>query len=149
MGGGPKYLKKLQVILNNSTICHGGRQEDITKTLQEKCGWLDVKETVQFQMAVMMWHALRMKTPRQLAEKFTVNEDSTVSTAPARLMTVRTSFHWRGVTIWNNLSQEWRNNLSHPRFRKDLRKWLIAQRHGKQMETGHDASQGMDGNIKH
>ena len=76
-----KYLRKLQVICNNTIrFVTGAGERTLTLELVNSVNWLTVKEMIRFQTLVMGWKLFRMGAPRKLAEKFTVNEDWTVVT---------------------------------------------------------------------
>ena len=85
-------------------------------TLMRSCDWLDIQETVNFQTVLLMWNSMWRKTPHFLAKKITRNDDFSVHTEPARLMTVEQGFRWWGVSLWNQMSLELRSNSSLPRF---------------------------------
>ena len=126
-GGAPlRYLKKLQVILNNTArFVTGDGRRTAKSTLLEKCKWLSIEETITLYTGVRMWNVLRRRIPKNLTSKIVLNEDSSVSTTPARLITTSRSFRWHGTELWNNLSTELRENLSLPSFKRNLRKWII------------------------
>ena len=64
-----------------------------------KCNCLDVDKMVKFQTGIMKWNLMRRRMLCHLAEKMRLNDDSTVMTEEARLMTTRTSFCWHGVSL--------------------------------------------------
>ena len=134
-GCSPHLYEKIAAVLNNtSRFVTGDGKRTRKSILLKKFGWLDVQETAKLHMGVMMWNILRRGAPSPLARKFTLNEDSTVTTDAPRLLTTTMVFRWKGVALWNNISQALRENLSLPSFKKDLKKWLIAQRAEQEIE---------------
>ena len=120
------YLKRLQIIMNNTArFVTGDRRCTSKMTLLNKCKWLSIEETVRLYTGVQMWNVLRRKISQNLATKFVLIDDNLVSTEPACLMTTTTNFHWRVMGLWNNLSQDLRDDLSLPSFKRKLRKWNV------------------------
>ena len=69
----------------------------------EACGWLSVKEMVEYHSTLTLWKIITFKVPCQLYDEFTIEHDGRISTEEARLKT--TASYWRNrVTVsWNAL----------------------------------------------
>ena len=121
-----KHIKKIQALINRTArwITGAGRREKINKLMTE-CGWLKFEDLVQYQTIISLWKIIRLETPGYMKDKIRPVEDNKVETQLPRLMTTTLSFRWRTTRSWNSMPNELRSNTSLPRFKKQLKKWLM------------------------
>ena len=115
-GATAHYLNKIQTIMNNNSrfVLKLGRRTSTRKLMQEM-GWLDVRELSLYHSLVIMCNITRRKIPYQIAEKMLINDDWTLQTHPARLLTTKNCFRVRTTEDWNKLDPEIRTTQSLPR----------------------------------
>ena len=124
-----KYLSKIQVIMNDTVrFIKNKNRRTSTRPLMELVGWLDIKELVDYHSLLMMWRILRIKKPKYFENKIKIENDEKISTSFARLKNTESGFRWRTIPKWNSLSLELRKENSYPRFKRNLKKWILKQR---------------------
>ena len=99
-----------------------------TRDLMESVGWLEIDELAIFHSLLMMWRVVRLNAPRYFEDKIKLENDNELSTNIPRLQNTASGFRWRTVTLWNGMSSELRSELSYPRFKRNLKKWIIKRR---------------------
>ena len=124
-----KYLDKLQRLQNNTArfVINGGQRWKSEKLLNE-CGWLSVREMVNYHSNLVLWKVLHHQTPRQLREKFHLTEDWKVSTSLPRLQVTSTYWRWRVCHSWNEMSEEVRKEVKISVFKNKMKKWILDKR---------------------
>ena len=104
-------------------------------TLMKECGWLSVARLTKYHSLIYMWKIIKLNKPEQMRHKLTINEDLTIATTPATLLTVSAGFRWRTTTEWNNLSTELRNCNKIQTFKRKLKTHILELREPEQNET--------------
>ena len=128
-GTQPKYLNKLQVVMNNAArFVSGAGRRVSTIQLMEQVNWLTIRELTTYHTLVLAWKMVRFSTPRHLANKITIHPDYTMTTEQPRLQNTEMGLRWRIVHEWNTIPQELREAQSLPRFKLNTKKWLKTQR---------------------
>ena len=100
------------------------------------CNWLTASEMVKYHSLVVMWKALRRRTPDYFTDKLNLDEDDKITLTPARLVMTAESFRWRTANWWNTLPDSMREQMSLPLFKKQLRTWLLDQRGDQNEDPG-------------
>ena len=81
-----KYLKKLQIILNDAAQFITGFGRRCNKlTLMEAVAWLDIVELTEMHTLNLTWRILRSRQPRNLADKFEMSPDNEIMTNIPRI----------------------------------------------------------------
>ena len=114
----------------------GGKKEEKKKTFIESIDWMDIQELIEFHSLLFTWRVLRRNTPLYLREKFQLNTDNTINTPIPRLMNTEKGYRWRVISQWNNMDTELRGELSFPRFKKSLKRWIMSRRPPKEDSLG-------------
>ena len=128
-GTDKKYITKIQTIMNNA-IRHvtGLHKRTSTDVLMREVGWLDIRELITFHSLLMFWRIIYLKTPRYMMEKLNVQDDISISPQFTRLQNTRMGFRWRTIPLWNSMNLELRTEKSYPRFKKNLKNWILKNR---------------------
>ena len=111
-------IHKLQLVQNFAArIILGLRKYDHISAGLRSLRWLNVKQRLMVNDAVMMHKCLKGLSPSYLSDKFstratiherqTRNRDS-LNIPSSRINAGQRAFHYRGVKVWNNLSKELR-----------------------------------------
>ena len=96
--------------------------------------WLNVKQRLMVNDAVMMHKCLKGLSPSYLSDKFstraTVHERQTrnrdsLNIPPSRINAGQRAFYYRGVKVWNDLSKELREITNTKVFKRRLINELI------------------------
>ena len=123
-----KYVKKIQIILNNTVrFITGAKKRDKTQKLMESVGWLSAKELIVYHTLVMGWEIIKLNTPQCLSELKERQPDNNVTTTSPRLMNTSLRLRWRVCNEWNKLPSELRQINILPRFKTNLKKWFKKQ----------------------
>ena len=121
-----KYLSKIQIIMNKTIRFMTNRNKRTkSRELMTLVGWLNIHELTKFHSLLLMWRIVRLNSPRYFENKINVTNDDKLSTTIPRLQNTESGFRWRTVTWWNEMSQELRRELSYPRFKNKLKKWIL------------------------
>ena len=124
-----KFTTKIQVIMNDAArFVFNKNRRTSTKDLMQAMGWMDVHDLTDFHTLLLTWRILRLNIPRYLAEKFSRIEDDKIATEKPRLKNTEKGFRWRSVSLWNSMIPSLRQEKSYPRFKNQLRKWILKQR---------------------
>ena len=112
-GAPPTLLKKIQTILNKAarfvTRCH---PRTSTLTLMKKCNWLKIRELVSYMSILAMWNIVHNKSPEQLHDPITIDENYKLNSRPPRLLNTEQSFKHRTIADWNLLPETTRTNTN-------------------------------------
>ena len=129
-GSAPKsQLKNVQIVINRAArFVTGLHKRTSTLTLMNACNWLPIAELVNLHSLISMWNVPHRQIPRQLYDEITTDNEMIISTSAPRLLMVAHSFRWKTVGLWNQMGQEIRTQLSLPKFKKMVKKWLKEQR---------------------
>ena len=129
-GGGPdKYMNKVQIILNKTArFINGQGRMSTIKGLMESCKWLRVKEMVSLYSLTLLWKVIWLQSPLHLNRKINVLDNMTLSTSAARLQSTQASFRWRSISTWNQLPSDIRHQQSLPKFKSNVKKWILSRR---------------------
>ena len=63
-----------------------------------------------------------------MAEKLRLEENDLIADQYTRLQNTRSGYRWRTIPLWNSMSVELRAELSYPRFKRELKKWILKAR---------------------
>ena len=125
----PKYLDKLQAIMNNSIrFVTGYGKRTKTRKLMEAVNWLNIHELEKFHTLLLTWKIVRMNTPQYMSEKIKIDQENKISTSKPRLQNTMRGFRWKSIKYWNDLDTDLREEMSLPKFKRNIRKWIINQR---------------------
>ena len=121
-----KYLSKIQIIMNKTIrfVLNKSRRTKSSE-LMTAVGWLDIYELSKFHSLLLMWRIVRLNSPRYFENKIKIEKDNRLSTSTPRIQNTESGFRWRTVISWNEMSPELRQELSYPRFKRNLRKWIL------------------------
>ena len=120
-----KYLRKLQVLCNNTIrFVTGANRRATTRELVTSVNWLTVKELIKLHTLVAAWKIVWQSTPLILSEKFTLDQDRLLYTDRPRLQNTAMGTRWRMMTEWNLLPRELRLMGTLPRFKIRVKKWI-------------------------
>ena len=128
-------IHKLQLVQNFAArIILGLRKYDHISAGLRSLRWLNVKQRLMVNDAVMMHKCLRGLSPSYLSDKFstratiherqTRNRDS-LNIPPSRINAGQRAFYYRGVKVWNDLSKELREITNTKVFKRRLINELI------------------------
>ena len=92
-------------------------------TLLTECGWLSIREMIQYHSLIQLWKIVRMHKPEHF-EDYEIDDQDIISTTPPRLQFTREGFRWRTISDWNKLTPELRELKSLPVFKKKVKKDL-------------------------
>ena len=109
-GTTPNHMKKIQIVINSAArmITGLGRRTKISR-LMEACNWLTVDEMATYHTTLAMWNTIWRKSPLEVHNRITIDNQFKLSTQPPRLQTTQANFRHRGVKIWNQLDLETRS----------------------------------------
>ena len=128
-------IHKLQLVQNFAArIILGLRKYDHISAGLRSLRWLNVKQRLMVNDAVMMHKCLKGLSPSYLSDKFstratiherqTRNRDS-LNIPPSRINAGQRAFYCRGVKVWNDLSKELREITNTKVFKRRLINELI------------------------
>ena len=128
-------IHKLQLVQNFAArIILGLRKYDHISAGLRSLRWLNVKQRLMVNDAVMMHKCLKGLSPSYLSDKFstratiherqTRNRDS-LNIPSSRINAGQRAFYYRGVKVWNNLSKDLRETTNTKVFKKRLINELI------------------------
>ena len=124
-----KYLNKIQVTLNNAArFITNMPKRAKTQALMTAVDWLNIWELGKFHSLITAWKMVHFKTPKNLTDKITTDENLNMETSTPRLQNTLSSFRWRCMDDWNILPQEIKNCPNLSRFKLQLRKLIISKR---------------------
>ena len=125
-----KILRNAQTILNDTARFIANKPDRRSKTLDlmKEQGWLTITEMAHHSSLQLLWKILRQKSPENLSEKITLDQDHYALTDYPRLQHTQKGFRWKTCQIWNEMPRELRENEYFPKFKKESKKWLIRQR---------------------
>ena len=119
----PKYMDKLQILLNNTMrIITGLGKRTKCRKLLEEVKWLSIYELAELHSIILTWKMINLGAPSYLSEKIKITEDNMISTDKPRLQNTARGFRWRCVPLWNSMEQDIRTETSLPIFKKNLKK---------------------------
>ena len=114
-----KYRDKLQIVLNNTArFVTGMGKRASKKALMNACGWLDINEMIVYHSLSQMWRIVHLQVPLHIHRKLNINQDFHIETTIPRIKNTESSFRWKNVAIWNQLSDEMKSMQSLPVFKK-------------------------------
>ena len=130
-------IKKLQLVQNFACriITNTGKFDHISPGLRE-LNWLPVKEQLLLREAIMMYKCVNELAPHYLSDLFTKRSDihqrDTRSHDLLQIPLYKTSagqrsFHYRGVTIWNDLDIKFKKLDSLKTFKNELKRSMLEQ----------------------
>ena len=128
-------IHKLQLVQNFAArIILGLRKYDHISAGLRSLRWLNVKQRLMVNDAVMMHKCLKGLSPSYLSDKFstratiherqTRNRDS-LNIPSSRINAGQRAFYYRGVKVWNNLSKDLREITNTKVFKRRLINELI------------------------
>ena len=139
-GGCSSYLiLALQVIQNRAARCVT-RLPWMTPTsvLLKQCGWLSVRQLVEYHSLVLLFKIRSCKKPsyiyKRIGNETVSNTRQELNRVNSRLLrdfrgmrteTARTTFIPRTIGQWNRLPQELRNIEDINQFKCQLRTWIV------------------------
>ena len=97
-------------------------------TLMKAVNWMTATEMIKFYTLIMAWKTIYMGAPQHLATKLTLHPDNTITTSTPRLQNTSMGLRWRYCTNWNSMTPELRKNISLPRFKTNLKRWILDAR---------------------
>ena len=125
----PNFLKKVQVVLNSAArMCTGMSKLTKQRDLMEKCGWMDVEETVTYYSLQQMWKTLRWRLPGYMTDKIALEDDDILATCRPRLQITAGSYRHKTVERWNGMPNHLRTEMSIAKFKKGLKEWIKSSR---------------------
>ncbi|CAB3998563.1 Hypothetical predicted protein [Paramuricea clavata] len=130
-------IKKLQLVQNFACriITNIGKFDHISPGLRE-LNWLPVKEQLLLREAIMMYKCVNELAPHYLSDLFTKRSDihqrDTRSHDSLQIPLYKTSagqrsFHYRGVTLWNDLDIKHKKLDSLKTFKNELKRSMLEQ----------------------
>ncbi|CAB3979720.1 Hypothetical predicted protein [Paramuricea clavata] len=130
-------IKKLQLVQNFACriITNIGKFDHISPGLRE-LNWLPVKEQLLLREAIMMYKCVNELAPHYLSDLFTKRSDihqrDTRSHDSLQIPLYKTSagqrsFHYRGVTLWNDLDIKFKKLDSLKTFKNELKRSMLEQ----------------------
>ena len=103
-GASSNFITSAQRLQNKiGRWVYGLNKRTKTITILETCSWLSIQEQTSYHSLIQLWKLLRMNKPSNMATKFTLEADNTVSTTAPRLLFTTNGFRWRTTTTWNQL----------------------------------------------
>ena len=128
-------IKKLQLVQNFAArIVLGLRKFDHISQGIRSLNWLSVCDRLYLNDAIMIFKCIHNLVPRYLAEKFIFRSQTNIRNTRqsnhlnilrCRLATGQRSFSYRGAKLWNNLSDDLKNENSVKAFKLKLTKQLL------------------------
>ena len=131
MGGGAtiNYIQKAQILMNSAMrFATGAPKRTSISKLFKQCGWLTLDELNKFHSTLHLWKIIGMNKPMYMRRTLEIDTESKLSTAYPRLQFTAGCYRWRGIQYWNSMPDSLRNNLILPKFKKQLKLWIIQQR---------------------
>ena len=124
-----KESKQIQVIINKcARMVLGKTRRTRTRALMIGCNWFYFSELVQYHSLLIMWKLVHLNIPRHLRSKIEISQDNIVNTTKGRIKTSSSSFRWRTIQDWNDLSPELRQEENIGMFKKSLKKFITERR---------------------
>ena len=81
-----KYMKKLQIILNNAArFISGMGKRSSSRSLMEAIDWLNIQELMEVHTLNLAWRILRRDQPRNLAAQFEMDTEGRIQTGSHRI----------------------------------------------------------------
>ena len=128
-GATANYLAKAQVLMNSAArFATGLPKRTRIKDLFKECGWLTLHKLNYFHSCLHLWKIIRMGKPMHMKRQFLVDNQNKISTAQPRLQFSEDCYRWRTIRYWNDLPDTIRGNLVLPKFKKQLKKWILERR---------------------
>ena len=128
-------IYKLQLVQNFAArIILGLRKYDHISAGLRSLRWLNVKQRLMFNDAVMIHKCLKGLSPSYLSNKFstkaTIHDRQTryrdsLNIPSSRINAGQRAFYYRGVKVWNNLSKDLREITNTKAFKRRLINELI------------------------
>ena len=129
-------MRKLQVLKNSTLrLLLGKRYDTPTHNLLTESKSLSVNQTVAYSMVTQVWKIRKSEQPRYHYSRLfgringpDVNTRSVTShelRLDFRLSTGRSSFFYHASNLWNNLPAEIRDSGTLPRFKRNVKKWIM------------------------
>ena len=128
-GTHPTHMKKLQRIQNNTAryVLNKGKKWKTLKLMRE-VNWLSVMEMMQYHSLILLWKLKNHNKPKQIANKFSWENNGNLNIVEPRLQTTNTHYRWRTSRMWNELSPELKNANKISRFKTELKSWIKNRR---------------------
>ena len=124
-----KYLRKIQVICNNTIrFVMGAGTRTSTMELVSSLNWLTAREMISYHTLMTAWKLVWMQIPRLLAQQDTLDDDRMLQTTIPRLQNTTMGVRWRVRTGWNKLPLEIRSIGTLPKFKTSVKKWIKGNR---------------------
>ena len=141
-GTQPKYLKKIQIIMNNAVRwAIGAQKRTKSKDLMEAANWLDIHEMIRLQTLTITWKTLYLNQPQHLDENIYRDPNNNLYTTQPRLMNTESNLRWRMCKEWNLLPTELKTIQSLPRFKSRVKTWLKSTRTPSPPDPGPNMTQ--------
>ena len=126
---------KLQVLQNSvNRLITGARQGTATTDLLDDTNSLSFQQMVAYYMLIMVHKNTLTGKPAYLAEKLSLRQENarelrgwggrTVEIPDYSLETSRAGFVYRGGRLYNSLSRNLREEMSIPKFKEGVKKWV-------------------------
>ena len=132
----PTMVNKAQVIMNSAARMVLNKKKSTKQTiLMDKCNWLNLTETIEYQSLVQLFKTLRWNSPVRLSSQFSTEEDGIVTTSQPRLLLTSRAWRHKTTVNWNNLPNELRiETINITKFKTKLKRWIRDRREVLQMD---------------
>ena len=130
-----KNINKLQSVQNFAArIVSGLRKYDHVTPVLRRLEWLPVQDMLNFRDAIMTFKCIKGLAPLYLSEKFELKSElHNVNTRHKNDLNIplytstsgQRTFHFRAVTLWNNLPNNIKNINSLSSFKKEYKRILL------------------------
>ena len=128
-GASNNLLRKAQVLLNaTARWATGCPRKTRILDLMRTAGFLTIKEQIRLSTLIFIWKTIHFKKPERLRRELIITEDLKLETKEPRQLLTEKSLRWRGVTGWNHLDDNLRQQKSLGTFKRMLRRQILADR---------------------
>ena len=116
------HIGKVQITLNSIARWVTGKDKRTRiKTLMELTGWNTIREQIQIATGLQIWKLVNEERPLRLLRQIELTEDRKLVETRPRLISSNRCFRWRSADLWNNFSQQMRDEKSVSTFKRMLR----------------------------
>ena len=95
-----------------------------TRELAKSVNWLELNEMIQLHTLTFTWKTMKLRKPRHLYDKISMDADNNLSTSVPRLQNSESSIRWRMCKSWNEMTLEMKKIESLPRFKRTVKNWI-------------------------
>ena len=134
-GSADQLLDPLQKVQNKAARAVTKLNWDTSITiLLKQCGWLSIRQLVVYHSSILVHKVMMKKSPSYLYSMFSskyqidTRQARSEQIKPTRISTLELSyesFRWRAARMYNDLPIALRQVTSVPKFKKELKKWII------------------------